>query len=103
MRIGILEGLKEMVQGLMRFLLGMVLFLLPTFAICLLGKCIFADSSEAFAFGVVLCLPAMGIGAWLVGILQHSCRAIQYAKEHDCDIRQAFKATELTHCEFDDY
>ena len=97
MRIGIFEllmAIKEMVLGLMRFLLGLVVWFSPVFVIVMIAKYIFPNSPEdAFACSLVLCLPAFIFGAALVGELQHVCRTIQYIKEHDCEAREAWEAT----------
>lgn len=97
MRIGIFEMLreiKEMIFGLMRFLMGMLILLFPLFAIVMIARCIFSNSpDDQFACCIVLCGPAIMIGAALVGELQHICRAIQYVEEHDCDIKEALEAT----------
>ena len=96
-----LNGIKDFVLtlwlGMMHFGLRFVVFLFPTVAMVIIMKYLFKNESDAtLAWSITLCIPTMLLGASLVSILQHSHTAGKYAIEHNCDIREAWEATEQT-------
>lgn len=94
-----LIGILEIVKGLGVFLVGCLIYAGPTlFIVIITGKLMRNFDlaiEEGFSYAVALTPVILLLGTSISSKIKHAINAVEYAKEKQCDIHEAWEETEL--------